>query len=291
VLKVFLVAGAVLLAGSTSLSGRGNRLSPEAMDVTACQPLAIIHQDQAATVNIPLVGTRASLVYRSDRVPGRKAAPAADVRGQGLGGFTIDVHHSYDPSTKVLLQGDGARRLLGAEASRDELVVASTDGQQVFAFDKKGRHSRTVDAMTGAVLWSFEHDPSGRLSALEDRAGQKTRFAHDSSDHLTAVTLPSGATLQLETDRDGYLTSLQHADGRQSFTYGAGGLLAAQAASGFGETTYQYDEGGLLTAYVERAGTTSFKRRTVAGGTRSMWRHQEGGRSVTSQPARLTDST
>ncbi|MFO1352645.1 MAG: hypothetical protein U1F68_19025 [Gammaproteobacteria bacterium] len=35
---------------------------------------------------------------------------AWDARGIGLGGWTLDVHHVYDPNGQVLYQGDGARR-------------------------------------------------------------------------------------------------------------------------------------------------------------------------------------
>jgi sugar lactone lactonase YvrE len=33
-----------------------------------------------------------------------------DARGQGLGGWTIDVHHAYDPVGKILYLGDGSRQ-------------------------------------------------------------------------------------------------------------------------------------------------------------------------------------
>jgi len=33
-----------------------------------------------------------------------------DARGWGIGGWTLDVHHTYDPASKVLLLGDGTRR-------------------------------------------------------------------------------------------------------------------------------------------------------------------------------------
>src|SRR5207244_2746120 len=35
---------------------------------------------------------------------------AWDARGQGLGGWTLNVHHYYDPIARTLYQGDGQRR-------------------------------------------------------------------------------------------------------------------------------------------------------------------------------------
>ncbi len=266
-----LSCGAALLVGCTSSGEPPAPLPPGVIDVIECQPLAILNcQDQVATIRVDLYGTGPSIVYRSDRVPGRTTAQAADVRGQGLGGFTLDVHHSYDPSTNVLLQGDGVLRLVPAVTAGDELLIASTDARHVFVFDEDGRHRRTVDAITGATLWTFEEDESGRLSALRDQAGQELRFEHDSSGHLSAITLPGGATLRAETDQDGYLTSLQRPDlTQQTFTYGTGGLLSSQTATDLGGTSYEYDSDGRLTAFIERSGTTSFERGQAKAATRS----------------------
>ena len=37
-----------------------------------------------------------------------------DARGQGLGGWTLDVHHAYDPVGQILYLGNGSRRGIGA---------------------------------------------------------------------------------------------------------------------------------------------------------------------------------
>jgi len=38
------------------------------------------------------------------------AIGAWDARGQGLGGWTLSVHHAYDPVNKILYRGDGSKR-------------------------------------------------------------------------------------------------------------------------------------------------------------------------------------
>lgn len=223
-------------------------------------------QTQTAKVEVPLVGSGYALVYRSDRVPGRRTAPAADVRGQGLGGLTLDVHHSYDPATRVLLQGDGERRRVQAVTSGQELLVASVDAGQVFAFDAEGRHLRTVDATTGTTLQTFQHDPAGRLVSARDVSGQELGFARDAEGHLSTITLPGGATMPAQTDHDGYLIGLTRPSGAAvAFTYAKGGLLASQSGTGL-EASYTYDAGGLLVGYKVRGGTTSLTRRSVPGG-------------------------
>ncbi|MEP7158397.1 MAG: RHS repeat-associated core domain-containing protein, partial [Chloroflexota bacterium] len=261
-----------------------------APDVAMCQPFVIIHcQDQVVTVRVRLPGSSLTFVYRSDRVPGRTTAPSSDVRAQGLAGFTLDAYHSYEPSSNVLLQGDGTRRQVDAIQVGDELLVASSDGRQVFVFGKEGSHRRTVDALTGAILWIFEVDDQGHLSALRDQAGQEIHVAHDTSGHLTGITLPGGRTLRAETDHDGYLTSLERPNGtQQTFTYAKGGLLSSQSATDLSAPRYEYDSRGLLTAFIDRGGRTSFERKEIEGGY-SIDVTTPGGQRLHYEAAQLND--
>jgi len=58
---------------------------------------------------IPITGSRTRqevALWRTDTVP----IGPWDARGQGLGGWTLSVHHAYDPLGKVLYLGDGGRR-------------------------------------------------------------------------------------------------------------------------------------------------------------------------------------
>lgn len=44
-----------------------------------------------------------------------------DTRGQGLGGWTLNIHQSYNPLGKVLYMGDGSRR--SAQAARGQIIT------------------------------------------------------------------------------------------------------------------------------------------------------------------------
>lgn len=48
-----------------------------------------------------------------------------DARGAGLGGFTLDIHHAYDPSTKELFRGDGTTR----SAGNSGLIISTAIGR------------------------------------------------------------------------------------------------------------------------------------------------------------------
>jgi hypothetical protein len=51
-----------------------------------------------------------------------------DARALGLGGWTIDPHHSYDPTLMQLTMGDGGRRTITAVDSRVVSIVAGVNG-------------------------------------------------------------------------------------------------------------------------------------------------------------------
>jgi RHS repeat-associated protein len=53
---------------------------------------------------------------------------AWDARGQGLGGWTLDVHHAYDPIAHVLYEGDGTRRAAqGTQRTIETVAGGGTD--------------------------------------------------------------------------------------------------------------------------------------------------------------------
>jgi RHS repeat-associated protein len=107
---------------------------------------------------------------------------AWDARGQGLGGWTLDVHHAYDPHARVLHMGDGTSRgaqdvsrvidtIAGGGQSRDngipatEADINTTSGMAVAADGsvyysdwyhdriRKVKPDGTVETVAGAYSW------------------------------------------------------------------------------------------------------------------------------------------
>ena len=58
--------------------------------------------------------------------------------------------------------------------SHGESMVASRDGSMIYVFDQHGRHQRTLNALTGFELWTFEYTDDGLLESLTDGFGNKT---------------------------------------------------------------------------------------------------------------------
>lgn len=47
--------------------------------------------------------------------------------------------------------------------SLGETFIPSRDGKEVFVFDTSGRHLRTVESLTGSLLYEFTYDADGLL--------------------------------------------------------------------------------------------------------------------------------
>src|SRR6202021_834279 len=125
--------------------------------------------------DIPISGTVFSLHYQSDRQLGRAGAdPVAISDAQGLGGWTLSVHHALNSQVitqfcidgsctpwglqpKPLFLGDGQMRSAASVPTpvrlNGNVYLASEDGGAIYVFDgASGRHLQTLLPLTGAIL-------------------------------------------------------------------------------------------------------------------------------------------
>lgn len=79
------------------------------------QEPAQFSQSFAAFSGVPLTGnrTRQEVTIWQEQ---RATVGAWDARAQGIGGWSISVHHAYDPAGRVLYKGDGSRRSAAGDA-------------------------------------------------------------------------------------------------------------------------------------------------------------------------------
>lgn len=114
------------------------------------------------------------------------------------------------------------------------MYMPSEDGSQVYIFNDLGEHIRTLNAFTGATLFSFSYDLGGRLATITDGAGNITTIGRDSSGNPTAIVAPFGQRTALKLDANGYLASVTNPAGES--------------------TRMSYDDGGLMTTYTDPKG-------------------------------------
>ncbi len=138
---------------------------------------------------------------------------------------------------------------------RNDLLIPSSDGAEIYHFDFRGKHLRTLHALTNAVLYSFTYDSTGQLSEILDRDGGITHIERDSAGNPTAIVVPDGQRTELTLDADGHLATVVNPAGEtHAMSYTADGLLTGFTDPKGHTNTFTYDDRGRLIQDVNAGG-------------------------------------
>jgi RHS repeat-associated protein len=151
-----------------------------------------------------------------------------------------------------------------------EVLLPDEQGSEIYVFDSRGRHLRTLDALTLATRLTFTYDAAGRLSGIQDAHQNALVIGRDGEGRAVRVSAPFGQVTTLAYDSSGWLSEVSDILGRkESFQYAPGGLLTQRMDAGGGVHTMGYDGDGLLVrdADAEKA-SYAFAQSSVAAGTR-----------------------
>jgi RHS repeat-associated protein len=174
--------------------------------------------------------------------------------------------------------------------SLDEAAVPSDDGSELFVFGPSGRHKRTLNALTGSVLFQFAYDNTGHLSAITDGDGNVTTIERDTSGTPTAIVAPFGQRTALGLTPTGYLESISDPAGEtHRFTYSDGGLLLQVSDPKGNATNFVYDALGRLIRDTDAAGGYQDLARIDSGNGYEVIRTTAMGRSTTYRVEYLPD--
>jgi RHS repeat-associated protein len=239
---------------SFTLTPMGNALTDN-IDDQCSQPgsSTIGCQDQSLGEVVPVIGTGLFLHYESERAPARAGATAvASKDSQMLAGWTVNVHHAYDPSTYTLFLGNGRQRSvwkLGAPAIYNgKTYIASEAGSEVYVFSNSGQHLQTLLPLTGALAYQFGYDTAGNLTSVTDGSGNVTNIQRDSSGHPTAIISPLLLTTTLNLDSSGFLSQVTDPAGHTTkFVNTRGGLITSRNDANGNVSSYSYNDKGKLT--------------------------------------------
>ncbi|VAW88823.1 hypothetical protein MNBD_GAMMA17-1284, partial [hydrothermal vent metagenome] len=128
----------------------------------------------------------------------------------------------------------------------DETQIAALDGRQLFQFDKNGRHLRTFDTTTRAIIYQFRYDTEGLLSEIEDVDGNITRIERSGA-MPTAIVAPDGQRTTLALNANGYLNLVTDPAGAQySMGYTADGLMTNFTDRNGNNTIFTFNASGRL---------------------------------------------
>ena len=148
--------------------------------------------------------------HRCCRPPGRLLGTCGNGRPDGEAATSVCMQNH---SMTIGVDGDGgvtfadgrylirkvAPPLPGFDA--EGLALPSGDGLEVYEFDRNGRHLRTRDGLTGAVIKTFEYDAAKRLIGVVDAYGNRTRIERDGAGMATAIVAPGGQRTALTHQR------------------------------------------------------------------------------------------
>jgi RHS repeat-associated protein len=225
------------------------------------------------------------------------AGGGSETRADGVAATAV----ALAAPTGVAVRDDGA--IVFSEPSADHVtrieaplpgfrdgdqLVGSPDGSQVFQFNRSGRHERTLDAHTGAVLRRFTYDSEGRLaSVFDDAAGASP--AHSALltvDRSTPGQIVLRARHNRETtialDAAGWIDSVTNPAGeKHELHHAANGLLLDEADAEGGTHTFTFDGAGRLATDTNPGLVTQTLARTAIPGGREVTLTTTGGQVET----------
>ncbi|AXB43278.1 RHS repeat domain-containing protein [Amycolatopsis albispora] len=252
-----LVAG-VLVVVWRSAGNSGTTAPQPCPDLSAvpCVP-------DAPLTTVPLAGGRLALVHAGDRLDGGPVQQAT------WHGWTLTDRHTYLPEQRLLVLGDGRTRTVEAvartAAGAQSLVIGSEDGREVYEFDVRGRHLRTVAAVTGAPVRAFGYDDGGRLNGITTATGGEIGLHYGAEGPAPTSITVDESEIGLVAEPDGRLLAVTDVDGANwLFGYTETARLASVTGPAGGTTRYEYD--GARLAKVRNPGGGSLRYEAVDAG-------------------------
>jgi len=145
--------------------------------------------------------------------------------------------------------GERVRRVSSGLPSIEfaDKLIASSDGKNIFHFGPNGRHLRTLDAISNAVLLQFRYNFVGQLTEIEDVDGKITYIERDGLGEPLAIVAPEGQRTGLTLDINGYLSDIYDPMGDQYFVeYSVNGLMTSFTDKNGNQSVYTFGDDGRL---------------------------------------------
>lgn len=187
--------------------------------------------------------------------------------------------YEYDAigNLNALVFADGSKtQFFYDEQNHPQIVIDPTGGIAFYEYDEQGHLIRvengyqlenmepdsSLNYSGEASVTSYQYNGNGKLSAIQDPAGNITQFTYDAAGKLASVRLPGGDEMELTFDDRSRLKSLVDAAGNKvTFAYDEqGGLEQVVTASG----SYHYTR-GQLTAIMDALGQSTTYSYTPQG--------------------------
>jgi RHS repeat-associated protein len=220
-------------------------------------------------------------IIRTVAGSGECCSPSAQVGSPARSARLLPRTVLLGPDGRLRIGGqDGIYRVAPASArlADGELTVPSSDGSRLYQFARSGRHLRTVDSVTLAVVHEFGYDAAGRLTSVTDGDGRVTTVERTPAGVPAAIVAPGGQRTTLEVDALGHLSSIANPAGEKVVLVTAEDGLLKSFTDPLGHTsTFGYDDGGRLVSDAhEVLGEQTLERTELDGGYRVVHTSAEG---------------
>lgn len=190
-------------------------------------------------------------------------------------------HLDVGPDGWIYAFGDYAYRFPPDFDPSRVITFASEDGSAIYEFAPSGRHLRTINALTGAAMLTFEYDPSGRLTSATDGDGLVIEIQWNGSGAPTAIVGPYGQTTTLTT-AGGWLSRIEAPGSRTTqLTTTPEGILTSLIDVRGESHVFVYDSKGRLISDEDPAGSTLTLGRSVTANGWGVTETTEMGRVTT----------
>ena len=106
-----------------------------------------------------------------------------------------------------MVDTSGQAQRVSASASgftAQELQIPSEDASEVYMFDARGSHLRTLNGLTGSTNWSFTYNANNLVTDIRDANGLLTHIERDGAGQPTAIVGPYGQRTALALDANGF---------------------------------------------------------------------------------------
>ncbi len=207
------------------------------------------------------------------------------VAGNGTAGYSGDgglaTQASLNNPSGIAVGGDGSlyiadplnnriRKVASASSQfvkgYSEIAIPSEDGSEVYVFNNSGRHLRTLNAFTNALIYEFQYNSNEYLASITDGDGNVTTIERDADGNPTAIVAPFGQRTTLELNAGGYLSTITNPAGESiQPVYTTDGLLTGLIDARGNNKTYTYDALGRLIKDEDPLGGFSALSRTNTG--------------------------
>ncbi|PZD95350.1 hypothetical protein DNH61_12470 [Paenibacillus sambharensis] len=148
-------------------------------------------------------------------------------------------------------------------------LAVDEEGRYAFEFETgTGRHLKTLDAVTGHIIYTYQYDDAGCLLSITDRYGDAVTIERDASGVPIAIAAPSGQRTELTVNGQGELIQVVNPAGEDyEIQYSANGLVTQFVDPNGNVRKYGYDEAGLLlTAEDPEGGVKTLSRHSIKDG-------------------------